>query len=162
MLSEGIGEILTPLPPVKGGSLLIAKPDISVSTKYVYEHLQVEKIGHHPDIASVEKAVREGDLEKMCACMENILETVTEKKYPVISEIKSEMKGQGALTALMSGSGPSVFGVFRTKEQAMEAYGAMEERELAKDLFVTGFAGKGCIFQEGFTDAPKRDSRLTG
>lgn len=152
MLSEGIGEILTPLPPVKGGFLLIAKPDISVSTKYVYENLHVEKIGLHPDMDSVERAVREGDLERMCVRMENILETVTEKEYPVISRIKSEMKKTGALAALMSGSGPSVFGIFRTKEQAAVACESMKEKELAKELFVTGFAEKGCIFQEEFSD----------
>ena len=152
MLSEGIGEILTPLPHVKSGFLVIAKPDISVSTKYVYEHLHVEKIKHHPDIANVERAIREENLEEMCACMENILETVTEKKYPVISQIKSELKRKGALTALMSGSGPSVFGIFRIKEQAMEACEAIRKKEFAKELFVTNFADRSCIFQDAFSD----------
>lgn len=152
MLSEGIGEILTPLPHVKSGFLVIAKPDISVSTKYVYEHLHVEKIKHHPDIANVERAIREENLEEMCACMENILETVTEKKYPVISQIKSELKRKGALTALMSGSGPSVFGIFRIKEQAMEACEAIRKKEFTKELFVTNFADRSCIFQDAFSD----------
>lgn len=84
--------------------------------------------------------------------MENILETVTEKKYPVISQIKSELKRKGALTALMSGSGPSVFGIFRTKEQAMEACEAIRKKEFTKELFVTNFADRSCIFQDAFSD----------
>ncbi len=143
MLSEGIGEKLTPVPGRARAFLVIAKPDISVSTKYVYENLHVETITHHPDIDSVEAALRAGDMEQMGRCMENILETVTEKKYPVITEIKAQLKSLGAVTALMSGSGPSVFGMFRTKEQAEAACLAMKEQGAAKELFVAGFTDSG-------------------
>lgn len=145
MLSEGIGEVLTPLPKVPEGYLVIAKPDISVSTKYVYENLHVETIEHHPDMEAVETAIQEGNLKKMCAHMENILETVTETKYPVISEIKEKLKANGAVTALMSGSGPTVFGIFEDYGTAEVAYETMKRSGLAKDLFVTTFSETACV-----------------
>ncbi len=140
--SEGIGEILTPLPEAPEAHLVIAKPDISVSTGYVYENLHVERIERHPDIDSVEAAIRGNDLDGMCAHMEIILETVTEKEYPIISEIKCRLNKKGAVTALMSGSGPTVFGIFRTRRQAEDAFADMEKSGLAKELFITGFAEK--------------------
>ena len=83
MLSEGIGEVLTPLPQVPEAFLVIAKPEIAVSTKYVYENLHVETITHHPDIDGVRLAVENSDLGGMCRRMENILETVTDRKSVV-------------------------------------------------------------------------------
>lgn len=144
MRSEGIGEILTPLPEVPQAYLVIAKPNISVSTKYVYENLHVENIVHHPDITSVEAAIRSGDLDGMCMHLENILENVTEKKYPVISQIKKNLKESGALAALMSGSGPTVFGIFKTETPARAACGKVKESGLAKQLFVTTFSDGAC------------------
>lgn len=145
MRCEGIGEILTPLPEAPEAYLVIAKPDISVSTRYVYENLHVETVAHHPDIAAVEAGIRAGDLDGMCLMMENILETVTERKYPVIARIKELLRESGAVTALMSGSGPTVFGIFRTRRDAQAAYERMEKSGLAKQLFVTTFANKTCI-----------------
>ena len=145
MRSEGIGEILTPLPEAPEAYLVIAKPDISVSTKYVYENLHVETVAHHPDIAAVEAGIRAGDLDGMCLPMENILETVTEKKYPVIARIKELLRDSGAVTALMSGSGPTVFGIFRTRRDAQAAYERMEKSGLAKQLFITTFSNVTCI-----------------
>lgn len=145
MRSEGIGEVLTSLPDVPKAYLVIAKPDISVSTKYVYENLHVETIAHHPDMRQVEEAIVRGDLDGMCAHMENILETVTEKKYPVIAELKAELKQSGALTALMSGSGPTVFGIFKERSDAESACGRIKKSGYAKDLFITTFTGATCI-----------------
>lgn len=144
MLCEGIGEKLTPVMGGAGVFLVVAKPDISVSTRYVYENLHVETIAHHPDIDSLEAAVRAGDTERMGCFMENILETVTEKKYPVITQLKTQLKKLGAVTALMSGSGPSVFGMFRTREQAEAACLTMKKQGMAKELFVAGFTDSGC------------------
>lgn len=144
MLSEGIGEVLTRLPAVPKAFLVIAKPDLSVSTKYVYENLHVEQIEHHPDMQAAEEAIRGGNLNGLCAHMENILENVTEKKYPIIRQIKEMLIRQGALTALMSGSGPTVFGIFEEKETAEKALGALQEYGLAKDLFVTTFSEVSC------------------
>lgn len=145
MRSEGIGEVLTPLTDVPEAYLVIAKPDISVSTKYVYENLHVETIRHHPDMKQVENAIARGDLDGMCAHMENILETVTEKKYPVIAQLKAGLKQNEALTALMSGSGPTVFGIFRERAAAERACESIKKSGYAKDLFVTTFTAATCI-----------------
>lgn len=144
-LSEGIGEVLRPLPAPPKAYLVIAKPEISVSTKYVYENLHVDTIGHHPDVDGVVCALEEGNLGKMCTKLENILETVTEKEYPVIAQIKTVLKDKGALTALMSGSGPTVFGIFESAEMAEAACEKLKREQLAKELFVTTFIQGTCM-----------------
>lgn len=135
-LSEGIGEVLTPLPPIPDCHILIAKPAVSVSTKFVYEHLDAEGIKAHPDIDGMIAAIKEGSLRGITDRMENVLETVTIPKYPVIAEIKSCMKKQGALNALMSGSGPTVFGIFEREEDAYTAKRLIQERKLANQVYV--------------------------
>ena len=139
MLSEGIGEILTPLPAPPECVLLIAKPEISVSTKFVYENLHADTLKSHPDIDGMVEAIRRGQLEGITERMGNVLETVTTKTYPVIEEIKTVMNVKGAENALMSGSGPTVFGIFGQKEQAEAAAAILRERDLAKQVFVTAF-----------------------
>ena len=138
-LSEGIGEVLTPLPAPPRAFLLIAKPDISVSTKFVYENLHADTLKEHPDIDGMIKALKEGDLSGITGRMSNVLERVTVKEYPVIARIKEEMKVQGAENALMSGSGPTVFGIYRDEETAKKAYEAIGGLGLAKEIFVTEF-----------------------
>lgn len=136
-LSEGIGEILTNLKDAPPCFVLIAKPDISVSTKYVYENLHAEQLGWHPDIDGMRDAIEKGDLYGMAQRMENVLETVTVGKYPVIEEIKEAMKAGGALNALMSGSGPTVFGVFDDEGKAKAAFEKLKGVGLAKDVFLS-------------------------
>lgn len=136
-LSEGIGEILTKLPDMPQCFLLIAKPDIDVSTRYVYENLHANRLEYHPDIDGMKEALLGGSLSGIVSRMENVLETVTVQKYPVIEKIKVFMKENGAKNALMSGSGPTVFGVYGTKEQAECAYEALKREGLAKQVFVT-------------------------
>lgn len=136
-LSEGIGEKLSSLPPLPPCYILIGKPGISVSTKYVYENLDLSKIGRHPDIDGMVKALNHGDLNGICSRMENVLETVTVQKYPVIRQIKEEMISQGALNALMSGSGPTVFGIFDDQGKAQQAYRILKGGTLAKQVFLT-------------------------
>lgn len=138
-LSEGIGEVLTPLPAPPACSLLIGKPDINVSTKYVYENLQADALKSHPDIDGMRKAIEEQDLEGITSRMGNVLETVTIQKYPVIGEIKEAMLKAGAANALMSGSGPTVFGIFVSKEQAEKAKEELAGSGLVKELFVAEF-----------------------
>ncbi|HKL99795.1 MAG TPA: 4-(cytidine 5'-diphospho)-2-C-methyl-D-erythritol kinase [Mobilitalea sp.] len=121
-LSEGIGELLTPLKPIPDCAILLVKPDISVSTKYVYEGLKLNSSIIHPDIKGMLNAIEEGNLLLLTSLMDNILQTVTARDYPVIEEIKEKMKEKGALTSLMSGSGPTVFGIFNNKEAAKAAY----------------------------------------
>lgn len=138
-LSEGIGEVLTPLPAPPACGLLIGKPDIHVSTKYVYENLQADTLKSHPDIDGMRKAIEEQDLEGITSRMENVLETVTIQKYPVIGEIKEAMLKAGAINALMSGSGPTVFGVFASMERAEKAKEELAKSGLVKELFVAEF-----------------------
>ena len=139
-LSEGIGEILTKLPDAPDCFVVVAKPEISVSTKYVYENLHANELKYHPDIDGMAEAIREGSLEGVCKRMENVLETVTETKYPVISELKKLLKDVGAENSLMSGSGPTVFAVFKEEEMAEKALEAVKSSGLAKQSFVTVFA----------------------
>lgn len=120
-LSEGIGEVLTPLTPLMPCSILIVKPPIYVSTKFVYENLKVDELSSHPDIDGIVQAIETDDLYAMSHKMENVLETVTEKNYPVISSIKQLMVEHGAIASLMSGSGPTVFGIYDNKDTINEA-----------------------------------------
>ncbi len=139
-LAEGIGEILTKLPDAPACVVLVAKPDIDVSTKYVYENLHAESLEYHPDIDGMRAAIEEGDLRGMAERMGNVLETVTVNAYPVIREIKEVMKKSGAWNALMSGSGPTVFGIFGEEEKARKAYNEIAQANLADQLFLTGWA----------------------
>ena len=139
-LSEGIGEILTKLPDAPDCFVVVAKPEISVSTKYVYENLHANELKYHPDIDGMVDAIRNHDLDGVCSRMENVLETVTENKYPVISELKKILKEAGAQNALMSGSGPTVFAIFKEEETAKKALEKVMESGLAKQSFVTVFA----------------------
>lgn len=138
-LSEGIGEILTPLLAPPKAVLLIAKPDISVSTRFVFENLHADRLKNHPDIDGMAQAIRQGDLKGITDRMGNVLETVTIKEHPVIDRIKEEMKKAGAENALMSGSGPTVFGIFKEKRMAEESCETLKQQELAKQIFITEF-----------------------
>ena len=143
-LSEGIGEILTPLPPVPQCHLLIAKPGINVSTKFVYGNLHVDELSkeQHPDIHGMAEAIKKGDLYGIAGRLGNVLETVTIPAYPVIQEIKDTMMEYGAIGSLMSGSGPTVFGLFTDKREAEKAYEEMrygKRCELAKQVYLTDF-----------------------
>ena len=138
-LAEGIGEKLTPLAPAPDCYVLVAKPDINVSTKYVYEHLDAQEIVKHPDIDGMVEAIAEESLQGILDRMENVLETVTVSVYPVIQTIKDRMKELGAINSLMSGSGPTVFGIFVEKDMARRAYDKLEEEQLAKQIFLTEF-----------------------
>ncbi len=136
-LAEGIGEKLTALPPMVKCPVLIAKPQIGVSTKFVYENLKLNEGIVHPDIDTLVSDIEAKDLPKIAADMGNILETVTIPNYPVIAQIKDLMKEQGALNAMMSGSGPTVFGLFDTEETAVRAYEKMRKSGLAKQVYLT-------------------------
>jgi len=143
-LSEGIGEVLTPLPPVPQCQVLIAKPSISVSTRFVYENLHANQLlpEQHPDINGMIEAIKLRDLYKIAAKMGNVLENVTIKEYPVIDQIKEYMVQSGAIGAMMSGSGPTVFGLFTNPQAAQQAYEGLRygtASELAKQVYLTSF-----------------------
>lgn len=136
-LAEGIGERLTPLPPMPDCHLLVAKPDINVSTKYVYTTLDAAPILFHPDIDGMTAAILAGDLTGITAKLGNVLETVTVPAHPIISKIKEKFLELGSDGVLMSGSGPTVFGIFSDKTAAEKAYASMKQSSLAGQVFLT-------------------------
>lgn len=138
-LAEGIGEKLTRLPSAPPAVLLVAKPNISVSTRYVYEQLRLDEKTIHPDIDGMVRAVEQGSLSGITDRMGNVLESVTEKEYPVIAELKALMEQHGAVKALMSGSGPTVFGIYEEDCAAQKAAELLRTRKLAEQIFVTAF-----------------------
>lgn len=137
VLAEGIGEILTPLPPMPKCYVLIAKPGISVSTKIVYEKFDALKDVEHPDIDRLMLGLENGKIAEVASSMGNVLEGVTIGLYPVIENIKQVMIQEGALNAMMSGSGPTVFGIFEDRRTAKKAYNVLKEKKLAKQIYVT-------------------------
>lgn len=137
VLAEGIGEKLTPLLSMPKCYLVLAKPPVSVSTKMVYEKLDSHEIEEHPDIDGILEGVKRQDLRQIASCMGNVLEKVTVEEYPAIEEIKSVMKKEGALGALMSGSGPTVFGLYDDKKTARRAALRIKELQLARQIYVT-------------------------
>lgn len=143
VLAEGIGEELTTLTPMPKCFVLIAKPPISVSTKVVYEVLDSKELVEHPDIDGLIEGLEKRDLKTIASCMGNVLEDVTIPMHPVIEEIKQEMKNAGALNAMMSGSGPTVFGLFETKTAARKAQDRIRRKALAKQVYVTNVHGAG-------------------
>lgn len=136
VLSEGIGEILTPVSSLPDCHILIAKPPVSVSTKHVYENLKLDKIEKHPDIDGMVEALRIEDLHGVTQRMENVLETVTIPEHPEIQQIKELMIKEGALNALMSGSGPTVFGIFDDREKGMRARDLLRKSSLVRHTYL--------------------------
>jgi len=139
VLCEGIGDVMTNLPDAPDCHLLLAKPDIYVSTKEVYGTLVLDDSSIHPDVDGQLEGIKKGDLKLVAEKCDNILARVTEKNYPIIVQIEELMKSMGAVNAIMSGSGPTVFGLFENKKDAENAAKAIKEKDFAKEIFVTGF-----------------------
>ena len=140
-LAEGIGEKLTRLPELPFCYILVGKPGISVSTRLAYENLHLDTIARHPDIDGMIEDIRRRDLYAMAEKMENVFEPGIIGQYPVIGEIKKLMIDCGAVQAMMSGSGPTVFGIFDQKKKLMEASRRLRKSGLAKTVFATQTAG---------------------
>lgn len=138
-LAEGIGEVLTALTPAPNPYVLVAKPEVAVATQFVYKNLQVDTLPYHPNIERMISSIEKQNLQELCEDMVNVLETVTIVEYPIIGTWKEKMKACGAITALMSGSGPTVFGVFETRETCKKAYEIFEKDTAVKQLFQTRF-----------------------
>ena len=138
-LVEGIGEQPTVLPKAPNCFVLLAKPKVHVSTKFVYGNLRAGELSYHPDIDGQIQAIRDGDFYKMAELMGNVLETVTVPAFPVIREIKDTMLHYGAVNAMMSGSGPTVFGLFDDRTKAKAAYSRLRGGSIAKEVFLTRF-----------------------
>lgn len=143
-LSEGIGEILTELPPAPQCCLVLAKPQVSVSTKAVYGKLRANELTpeQHPDIDGMTEAIKNGDLDGVIARLGNVLETVTVPDHPEIGTIKNIMMECGAEGALMSGSGPTVFAIYKEEEKAKKACEVLKKAEdgrLARQVYLSRF-----------------------
>lgn len=136
-LAEGIGDKLLPLPAMVKCPVLIAKPQISVSTKFVYQNLKLDDKTVHPDIDRLIEDIRNKDLKAVSDHMGNVLESVTIPNYPVISQIKEQMMDSGAVGSMMSGSGPTVFGLFDDSRTAQLAFGKIKRSGLAKQVYLT-------------------------
>ena len=141
-LAEGIGEILTPLPPLPPAGhvkVLLVKPNIGISTKAVYHAFDSVKDPVHPDIDGLVAAIKKNDFAGTCSLLGNILETVSCSMSPAIDDIKESMLELGAVGSLMSGSGPTVFGLFTDSEKARAAYRDFKRSKYSSGTFFTGF-----------------------
>lgn len=136
-LAEGIGEKLTRLAPMPDCHILIAKPPVSVSTKLVYQSLDALEQPPHPPIDAQIRDLEEQDLRSLAGHMGNVLESVTVPMHPEIERIKEMMMEKGALAAMMSGSGPTVFGIFAEEEKAYEAKARIRNSGIARQVYVT-------------------------
>lgn len=126
-LAEGIGEVLTPLPGMPDCRILLAKPEAHVSTKTVFGQLKLDEHTIHPDTDAQVKAVLDHDLAGISRLCGNVLQPVTEAYCPSVAVIREVMKEKGALAAMMSGSGPTVFGIFDDAGKAEAARLALLE-----------------------------------
>ena len=142
-LSEGIGEVLTRIKDAPDCFVVLVKPDINVSTKFVYDNLVLNEETIHPDVDAMLNSIESGSIARVADCLDNLLATVTEKEYPVIVEIKSILKENGAINAIMSGSGPTVFGLFDDEDKATKALDILRKKVDFKQGFVTTFAKYG-------------------
>lgn len=136
-LAEGIGERLTRLAPMPDCSILIAKPPMSVSTRLVYQSLDALREPPHPPVDAQIRDLEAQDLRALVMHMGNVLEHVTVPMHPQIEQIKEMMRAQGALAAMMSGSGPTVFGIFTEESKAYEVKEQIRDSGLARQVYVT-------------------------
>lgn len=138
-LSEGIGEQLTQLTPAPDCFVLIAKPNIHVSTKFVYSNLHLDEKTIHPNIDAILEAIETKNVKQLADNMGNVLEAVTIPHHPEINKIKETMLEFGALNSLMSGSGPTVFGIFDNENDCIQAKDACRKLPYKCFVFTTDF-----------------------
>lgn len=138
-IARGIGEILTPLPTPPKCHVIIAKPPVSVSTAFVYGNIKPDKIEKRPDIEAMVSAIKAQNLYKLAESLYNVMEDITVPKYPIIQEIKTVMLENGALNSIMSGSGPTVFGLYDDIEKAEQTVELLKAKELTEQLYLTKF-----------------------
>ncbi|MGL4730731.1 MAG: 4-(cytidine 5'-diphospho)-2-C-methyl-D-erythritol kinase [Clostridium sp.] len=134
-LCEGIGEVITKLKPFKDKILVVVKPNFGVSTKDVYKALDINKVHKHPETEKLIKAMENNNLKYVANNMKNILENVTIGKYTLIKTIKEDMVKEGALGAMMSGSGPTVFAFFDDMLKAQKCYDKLKDKY--KECYIT-------------------------
>jgi 4-diphosphocytidyl-2-C-methyl-D-erythritol kinase len=148
-VAEGIGDILTPIKAGAAMDILLVKPDIMVSTEWVYKNLDIKSIKKRPDTDGMILAIKAGDRRQVAQNLVNVLETVTATRYTVITTIKEEMMKAGALGAVMSGSGPTVAGIFAGYDDCVRAAAGFSKRFseviVTKSIISTNNPEDGCI-----------------
>lgn len=137
-LCKGRGEVLTHLPKPPSSWVVIAKPNIGVSTPEVYGALNLEKI-EHVETTKCLKAIEEQDYKLMCNSLGNSLESVTMGLYPEVAKLKNTMKNSGVDATLMSGSGPTIYGLVQKERQAKQVYNAL--KGCCNEVFVVRLLG---------------------
>lgn len=142
MLSEGIGQLLTPLTPIKKCKVVLCKPNFSVSTASVYSKIDAENIEKRPDTNAMLKCIKQRDFNGMCNNMYNVLEDITAKLHPEINKIKDIMKTFEPSGVMMSGSGPTVFALFQDEEQALQCVKTL--RKKYRDTHITQVSTDPC------------------
>ena len=124
-LAEGRGEVLTDLPPLPDCFLVLCKPDFDIPTGSLFARVDGGELRCRPDIDGMQKALTEGDLDGVAARLGNVFEQVLPPEYGEVFAIRKRLRELGALNAAMSGSGPTVFGLFREEETAGAAAEAL-------------------------------------
>jgi len=136
--ATGIGEILQPLPQLPYMHIVLAKPPVIVSTEEVFRDFDIDTVTKRPDTQGLIDGIENRDLSEICAGMANVLESVTAKKHPIINDLKAFLMDKGAEVAMMTGSGPTVFGIFNGRKAAEEAAKALKKAyRNFNDIFVT-------------------------
>nr|WP_263323944.1 4-(cytidine 5'-diphospho)-2-C-methyl-D-erythritol kinase [Neobacillus sp. Marseille-Q6967] len=138
-LARGRGEKITPLPAPPTCWVILAKPFIGVSTAEVYRRLDLNGM-QHPDIKQMVKAIEDNDYQKVCQNVGNVLEDVTLNLYPEVALIKDQMKRFGADAVLMSGSGPTVFGIVQHDSRMHRIYNGL--RGFCDQVFAVRMLGE--------------------
>ncbi len=136
-VAEGMGEILTPIKKMPSCYIVLAKPGISISTRLIYGNLKIDEIENHPDIDGIIEHINNGNLHGMANLMGNVLEKVAMDDYPIVKEIKKTMMELGAINSIMSGSGPTVFGIFDDVVIAKNAYNVLKSSSNCRQVYIT-------------------------
>ncbi len=138
MLAEGIGEQLTRLPDAPNTLLVLCKPPVDVPTPVIYKAIDAAPIQTHPDNAAMRAAIEQQSVPDIAALLENVMQPVTAGMHAEILSIRDTLLGCGALGAVMSGSGPSTFGIFDDRAKAEAAVEKL--RETYEDTYLTDFS----------------------
>lgn len=127
-LARGRGELLAELPDIPELWLVLAKPLLEVSTAEIYQNFDPRRVAERPNTGAMIKAVRDGNINGITENLANVLESVTLSRYPVVLQVKQAMKDSGVRRALMSGSGPTVFGLVDSQAKAKMTVTRLRER----------------------------------
>ncbi len=142
MLATGRGEVLQELSPMPKSYIVLAKPPVDVSTAWAYSEYDNVGVEKHPDNELFCQELEKGNLESISGLLCNVLESVTIKRYEVISKLKDIMLQQGALASMMSGSGPTVFGIASSKTVAEDIAAAVRIAVPEAAVFISETASK--------------------